>query len=149
MSFLLYFVSIYKVQKDMAKKNHTKAEWIKILGREAYSVCWEKGTELPFSGKYNSNKNDGIYLCVCCKTPLFNSSEKYDSGTGWPSFWAPIEEKTVKMERDTSMGMIRTEVSCASCESHLGHVFPDGPQPTGQRFCINSVSLDFADKKSS
>ena len=116
------------------------------LTAEQYRVTQESGTEAPFTGKYYKHKEAGSYLCVCCGQRLFSSEQKYDSGSGWPSFWAPVEATALSSHRDTQHGMIREEVRCSSCGAHLGHVFADGPQPTGQRFCINSASLDFAER---
>jgi peptide-methionine (R)-S-oxide reductase len=123
------------------KINKTDEEWRKELTPEQYNVLREKGTERPFSGVYNDTQDEGTYLCAACGNELFDSETKFDSGCGWPSFYAPIAEGNVKAETDTSHGMKRTEITCAKCGSHLGHVFDDGPQPTGQRYCMNSVSL--------
>jgi len=113
------------------------------LSDEQYQVTQNAGTERAFTGKYVDHKDDGTYCCVCCDAPLFSSEHKYDSGSGWPSFWLPLAGSAVRANRDTSHGMIRTEVVCSNCNAHLGHVFEDGPQPSGLRYCINSVSLDF------
>lgn len=125
------------------KMNLSEAEWREKLSPEQYHILREAGTERAFTGKYEQNKAAGEYVCAGCGTPLFNSETKYNSGSGWPSYTAPVSADAVDEHRDASHGMVRTEVRCAKCEGHLGHVFPDGPGPTGLRYCINSASLDF------
>lgn len=130
----------------MQKIQKTDDEWRNVLSHEQFRVARKGGTERAFSGQYHDNKDGGVYRCICCNTELFQSTEKYDSGSGWPSFWQPVNDDAIEQLVDNSHGMQRVEVRCGQCEAHLGHVFTDGPQPTGQRYCINSMSLDFEPK---
>ncbi len=125
----------------------TDQDWQSKLTPDEFRICREKGTEAAFSGLYNDCKTNGVYRCKCCDTPLFESDTKYDSGSGWPSFWKPIAADNIKENKDITHGMTRIEVVCANCDSHLGHVFEDGPQPSGLRYCINSASLNIEPKE--
>ncbi len=128
------------------EKQINDEDWCKKLTKEQYEVLREKSTERPFTGKYWDNHEKGKYYCAGCGAPLFDSETKFESGCGWPSFYAPVDENKIETKTDKSLGMRRTEVLCKKCGGHLGHVFPDGPKPTGKRYCINSISLDFKKK---
>ena len=129
------------------KVKKTDEQWQEKLSNEEFLVTRKKGTERAFTGEYHDHHEKGMYVCVCCGQELFRFSEKFDSGTGWPSFWEPVSQGNITEKTDRSHGMARTEVLCSKCDAHLGHVFPDGPKPTGLRYCINSVSLDFEEEK--
>jgi methionine-R-sulfoxide reductase len=132
---------------DSSRVERTDAEWRQLLSPEQFAIARGKGTERAYCGTLLDNKREGIYVCVCCRLPLFASGAKFDSGTGWPSFFQPVAEENVVTASDNSYGMRRVEILCARCDCHLGHVFDDGPRPTGLRFCVNSESLVFVDKE--
>ena len=134
-------------KEKIEKVTKTDAEWRQQLSDEEYQVTRKKGTEPAFTGKYWNTQKHGVFECVCCGEALFDSATKFDSGTGWPSFSAPLDDSRVELETDESYGMVRTEVMCRKCEAHLGHVFPDGPKPTGLRFCINSAALKLKEQE--
>lgn len=138
-------LKIYSVSKKevimVGKVIKKEEEWRKKLTAQQYHVTREKGTEIPFSGQYNKSKENGTYQCICCGNDLFQSTAKYDSGTGWPSFWEPVATENVKTETDKSFGMTRIEILCSLCDAHLGHLFEDGPEPSGLRYCVNSTAL--------
>ena len=145
---ILLIITLYgqdnQEKRTIAKKiTKSESEWATCLTPDEYSILREKETEMAFTGKYYKHKDNGTYVCAACDYELFSSNTKYDSGTGWPSFYAALEKDRILEKRDNTMGMVRTEILCARCESHLGHLFSDGPRPSGLRYCVNSISLDF------
>ena len=145
---ILLIITLYgqdnQEKRTMAKKiTKSESEWAACLTSDEYSILREKGTEIAFTGKYYKHKDNGTYVCAACDYELFSSNTKYDSGTGWPSFYAALEKDRILEKKDNTFGMVRTEILCARCESHLGHLFSDGPRPSGLRYCVNSISLDF------
>ena len=147
-SFISVLVGSANIERftKMKKINKSEKEWKKELTEEQYYILREKGTERPWTGALLENKERGVYECAACGNELYSSETKYESGSGWPSFWDPISPNAVEFEKDTSFGMVRTEVKCGRCGSHLGHIFPDGPKPSGQRYCMNSAALSFKKK---
>ena len=145
---ILSIITLYgqdnQEKRTMAEKiTKSESEWATCLTPDEYSILREKGTEMAFTGKYYKNKDDGKYVCAACDYELFSSNTKYDSGTGWPSFYAALDKDRILEKKDNTLGMARMEILCARCESHLGHLFTDGPRPSGLRYCVNSISLDF------
>ena len=145
---ILLIITLYgqdnQEKRTMAKKiTKSESEWATCLNPDEYSILREKGTEMAFTGKYYKHKDDGKYVCAACDYELFSSNTKYDSGTGWPSFYAALDKDRILEIKDNTLGMARMEILCARCETHLGHLFSDGPRPSGLRYCVNSISLDF------